>query len=129
MNLPNKKFIIFYLMACVMGAFVFHWFFVDNMMPVRECLSANNDCVYSPAQTIPPQTANMLLVVLLAISLFALLSFTIWLENKLKKMPGRMFLGWETEGFFDKLISWLKILEKRDPQTALTAARIFDFSQ
>ncbi len=122
MNLLGKNFIIFSLMACILAVFAFHWFFIDDMMPASECFSV--DCAYSSPQTIPPQTANALLVALLTIFIVALLPFAIWLENKLKIMPGRMFLEWKISGFFNKLISWLKILEKRDPQAALIAARI-----
>ncbi len=122
MNSLSKSFIIFYLMACILAVFVFHWFFIYNMMPVSECFST--DCVYSLDQAIPPQTANALLIALLSVFIVALLPFAIWLEDKLKKTPGWMFLKWNIDTFFYKLISWLKILEKRDPEVELIAARV-----
>jgi hypothetical protein len=128
MNLLSKNFIILYLIVCVLGAFAFHWFFIDKMMTASECLSSN--CVYSSTQTIvPPETMNILLIALLAILIALILPFVISLDNNYIKIPGRMFIKWKIEGFCRKLISWLKILEKRDPQTALIAARISDFSQ
>ncbi|MEK7080406.1 MAG: hypothetical protein AAB925_01055 [Patescibacteria group bacterium] len=128
MNSFSKSFIIFYLIIAILGAFAFHWFFIDKMMPASECLSTN--CAYSSTQTvIPPETMNILLIALLAILIAVILPLAIPLDNRFIKIPGRMFLKWKIEGFCRKLISWLKILEKRDPQTALIAARISDFSQ
>ena len=128
MNSFSKSFIIFYLIIAILGAFAFHWFFIDKMMPASECLSTN--CAYSSTQTvIPPETMNILLIALLAILIAVILPLAIPLDNRFIKIPGRMVLKWKIEGFCRKLISWLKILEKRDPQTALIAARISDFSQ
>jgi hypothetical protein len=115
-------------MVAILGAFSFHWFFVSEMMPISDCFSSNN-CNYSASQTIPPVTINTLLVVLMVILIATITPLTIFLDNKFRRIPGRMFLKWKIDGFCRKLISWLKILEKRDPQTALIAARISDFSQ
>lgn len=124
----SRNFIIFFLIACIVGIFGFHWFFVDKMMPASECLST--DCAYSSTQTIiPPETMNMLLIALLAILAAIILPLSIPLLNKFIKMPNRGFLKWKIEGFCRKMISWLKILEKRDPQTVLATARIYDFRQ
>lgn len=128
MNPISKNFIIVYLMMAILGVFAFHWFFVGNMMPASECLSTN--CVYSSTQTIiPPETMNILLIALLAILIAVIIPLAIPVNNKFRKMPGQMFLKWKIDGFCRKLISWLKILEKRDPQTALIAVRISDFRQ
>lgn len=124
----SRNFIIFYLIIAILGAFAFHWFFIDKMMPASECFSTN--CAYSSTQTIiPPETMNVLLIALLAILIAVILPIVIPVNSRFIKIPGRMFLKWKIEGFCRKLISWLKILEKRDPQTALIAARISDFSQ
>ena len=124
MNLLGRNFIIFYLVVCILGAFAFHWFFVNGtMMPASECLSTN--CAYSSTQTIiPPETMSILLIALLAILIAVIFPPAMPLDLRFVKIPGRMFLEWRIDGFYSKLISWLKILEKRDPQTALIAARI-----
>lgn len=132
MNSLSKSFIIFYLIACIGGIFLFHWFFVGEMMPISECFSI--DCVYSStAQTIPPEIFHNFFIALIAILIAVILPLAIPLNNKFRKMPGRMFLKWKIDGFCRKLISWLKILEKRDPQIAGCplglAARIYDFRQ
>ena len=127
MNFVNKNFIIFFLILTVTGVFSFHWFFINDMMPASECASI--ECVYSSAQILPPETMGALMVVLIAIFLAVIMPLTIPLANRFKRMQGRMFLEWKIDGFWHKLISWLKILEKRDPQTALIAARISDFNQ
>lgn len=128
MNLLGKNLIIFYLMACILGAFAFHWFFIDKMMLASECFST--DCAYSSTtQTIPPEALHNFLVALIVILIAAILPLAIPLNNKFRKIPGRMFLEWKIDGFYRKLISWLKILEKRDPWLELISARIFDFKQ
>ncbi|OGZ88105.1 MAG: hypothetical protein A2444_00080 [Candidatus Staskawiczbacteria bacterium RIFOXYC2_FULL_37_19] len=110
------------MILTVTGVFVFHWFLVGDMMPVSECVSI--ECVYSSAQILPPETINTLLVVLIAVLLAVIMPLTIPLDNKLRRISGRMFLKWKFDVFLYKFISWLKILEKRDPQTASIAARI-----
>ncbi|MEK7658677.1 MAG: hypothetical protein AAB352_02310 [Patescibacteria group bacterium] len=98
------------------------------MMPASECFSAN--CAYSSTQTIiPPETINILLIALMAIFIVAIMPVVMLLRNEFKKLPWQVFFKWKIDGFYHKLISWLKILEKRDPQTTLIAARISDFSQ
>lgn len=119
--MTGKNFIILYLLICILGVFSFHWFFIDRMMP-SECLSTG--CAYASDQSVPPQTAGVLLFVLLEISLVVILSFMTWPEDKLKKILGRMFLERKIDKFFNKLILWLKILEKRDPQTQFSGTRI-----
>lgn len=126
MNSRSRNFIIFYLMAAILGVFVFHWFFIDNMMPATECFSIN--CIYSSPQTTQPKDFYNFLATLILI-IIASLPITLWLNNEFKKILGRMLLGRKIDGFWRKLISWLKILKKRDPRTVLAVARIFDFRQ
>ncbi|OGZ84637.1 MAG: hypothetical protein A2599_02860 [Candidatus Staskawiczbacteria bacterium RIFOXYD1_FULL_39_28] len=127
MNSLSKNFIIIFLIICVVGIFGFHWFLISDMMPIGECFSV--DCVYTPAQTIPQGTQNILLIALMAILFGVATPLAILSDKKLTELPRRMFLEWRIGGFCRKLILWLKILEKRDPQTALIAARISNFSQ
>ena len=105
-----------------MGAFGFHWVFVDEMMPIDECLSVN--CVYSFPQVVSQQINNISKIALMAILLVLVLPLTVLLDSRFSKISGQMFLKWKIGGFCRKLLSWLKILEKRDPQTVLIAARI-----
>jgi len=127
MDFPSKKFIIFFLIASVVGVSALHWFFVAEMMPANECFSIN--CVYSSPQAIPQEVRSILLIISMAIILAVIMPSTISSDNKPRRISGRMFLEWKIDGFCHKFISWLKTLEKRDPEAALTAARISDFRQ
>jgi len=127
MNFVNKSFIIFFLILSVAGVFAFHWFFIDDMMPASEC--ASSECAYSSAQILPPETMSALMVALMVILLVVVSSFLIWPDDKLERTSQRYFLKDRIDVFCYKLISWLKILEKRDPQTAIITARISDFGQ
>jgi len=127
MNFSNKNLIVFFLILTITGVFIFHWFLVGDMMPVSECASV--ECAYSSAQILPPETMSALMVILIAVLLAVIMPLTIPLDNKLRRISGRMFLKWKFDVFLFKFISWLKILEKRDPQTALIAVWISDFRQ
>jgi len=127
MNSLNRNLMIFFLMVCVVGAFGFHWFFIDPTMPASECFSIN--CAYSATQAMPQEAHNFLILVLV-VALFAVALSPLKLhDNEFKKLSGRFVLKKLTDVFSYKLICWLKILEKRDPRTALVAARISDFRQ
>jgi len=129
MNLVNKNFIIFFLIVCVVGVFVFHWFFIQNMMPASECFSIN--CAYSSPQAMTQRENNILIFVIAVFFAVALMSlkFNGNEFNGVRELSGRFALKKFADVFFYKLISWLKTLEKRDPQTASIAARISDFIQ
>lgn len=127
MNLFSKNFIILYLAVSVLGIFTFHWFFISNMMPADECFSVS--CVFSSVKTLPPLTMNILLFVLFIALIAIILPLATVFSNKFKRIPGRNFFKWKIDGFLEKLILWLKILEKRDPEIALIAARFSDFKQ
>ena len=121
MELYIKNFIIFFLIAIFAGMFLFHWFFISEMMPVTECFSIN--CVYSSPQAIPPESKNILLVVLLAVLFTVILSPLFLLYNKFKKTSNDIWVFKERIDVFDyKLTSWLKILEKRDPSRNIYGA-------
>lgn len=132
MNLLSKNFIIFYLLVSVLGIFGFHWFSVDNMMPISDCFSISN-CVFTASQTITPEVKSALLIALLAVFFIGFLSSMKLLSDNFKKMSSRMFLKWKIDWVLRELISWLKIIEGRDPRVAGCplglAARISDFRQ
>jgi len=127
MNFSNKNLIVFFLILTITGVFSFHWFFIDDMMPASEC--ASSECAYSSAQILPPETMSALMVALMVILLVVVSSFLIWPDDKLERTSQRFFLKDRIDIFCYKLISWLKILERRDPQSALIAARISDLGQ
>lgn len=121
-NSSSKNFTGFFLTIGILGVFVFHWFLLGNMMPASDCLSSDA-CVYSSAQTIPSETTNILLVALIMILLAGAMPSAITFADKFKKIPGKMFLEWKTNGFCRKLIFWLRILEKKDAEAAFVAVR------
>src|SRR5574343_108758 len=130
MSLLTKNTILISLIFVILGIFTFHWFFIDKNMSINDCLSSNI-CVYTASQTVTPEIRDILRIALLVVLFIVFLPLTKLLIDKFKRIPGRMFLKWKIDEFCRKLISWLKILEKRDPQTAGyplgLAARISDF--
>ncbi|MDP2741643.1 MAG: hypothetical protein Q8O66_03100 [bacterium] len=98
-----------------------------EIMPVSECMSTN--CAYSSIQVITQEPIGVLLIILIIVLFAALLPFALWPDDKLKRALQRFFVKHRINVFCYKLISWLKILEKRDPQTALITVRIYNFEQ
>ena len=123
MNLAVKNFIILSLILLFAGIFTFHWFFIDKSMPISECLSTN--CVYSSPQVIPPESQGVLLISLVLAFLAVVLPLFFGVDNKFENTSQSFSVFEKGISVFDfKLKSWLKILEKRDPQNVLITARI-----
>lgn len=113
-NSINKNLIVFSLVAVFAVVFSFHWFFVANLMPVAECFSV--ECLYSAPQAMPAgyQNFSVLVVIFSVLVFLTLFSF----NNKFKELPGRRRVLEKVPVFDYKINSWLKILEKRDPNRA-----------
>lgn len=127
MNSLSRKFIIFSLMASLLGAFAFHWFFMAEKMPAGDCMSIN--CIYSSTQIITQEPIRGLLVALMLILFVSLFSSLFWSIGKLKGIFKKIFFRDKIDIFYYRLFSWLKTLGKRDPWLELISARIFDFRQ
>jgi hypothetical protein len=123
MDFIKKNLMVFYLIACIAGIFMFHWFFIGEMMPVTECLSV--DCMYSPPQAIIQQKTYLLYTAIIALFISFLL-FLNFPKKIFKKISERLpYRKKKIQIFCYKLISWLKILERRDPEAALITAQVF----
>lgn len=127
MDSVNKNLIVFFLIVCIAGIFLFHWFFMEKTMLASGCFSPG--CVYYSFQTTTHESKDVLLVILITVLLAVLLPYLFWPDNKLKRASQRFFLKDKIDVFCYKLIFWLKTLEKRDPRAALITARISDFRQ
>lgn len=115
MNLLSKNIIIFCLLTALVAVFPIHWFFVLDMA-ADECMSTS--CIYSSSQIMPSRdpVKNFLLIVLSFIFLVALFLHLLLFKNKIKNSFNSSLLQKKQITNFDyNLISWLKILEKRDP--------------
>lgn len=119
MSLLTKNIIVILLILVFSGIFTFHWFFVDNGMPVVECFSL--DCVYSAPRAMPQQPRNVFTIFLIIISyLFIAISALLMFPDNRAGNRQKVFKFFEkfVDIFCYKLRSWLKILEKRDPSAA-----------